>query len=770
MVPAPLLAITAGWSSTVPAWGRPLIEHPRLLAEVAVFRASHNVDPADSRITGPNQFATRSAMTQKAILKRLDTAIRATDMGAARWRDAAEALDRRIPRDPYWPQLAAHLDDAARAGADIKTLLAAAMERGGPLPDELPAAALWWRLAGSLSPATLDSANSRLRPHWTPDLHRILGSRIAETVMADPAWPSLVAAVAASDWQPADLLEAAAEHMHDLAAIGDVRPDQICRLLAYRVELLTQGASSVFRDVPHPSTDPAEHSSPDAGVDLRSEPADDHLYEPPPDPHDLDYGYAEDHLGGLDFEDLPRHRPTPDSLDADLTALRRSRDTARAEVAALTAAIFRFGGGPAEAAAAAELTELHRRHSEQRPYQHQLAHAHAEWVAAEHRRDTHRSSLADLANKITAAHARDDRDLADRFEALLGELARHTTAIDDAAVAARADRDAAHAALLDLAGGPDGIVTDRDLDARRRAAIESDTAALQRARVRARDLDNQVYRAEAAAARAFVQRPVAAFDLSRELDQMREEIELVESAGLRSPAAVYADCPETALEGLSEAGRVVVRHLVDSDMAVQILEVGHRDEKSALLHTVALAAHHSDAKVLAIPASSAAADEARGRRYSDSTASPAEAIDKLTTGQWTPPPGTLLIVDDADHLDDPQLRRLTTHAGATNTKLLLVTSASGTPGPSRHLTAALAGTLPWSQQLGDTRSTDSALSRATAHLAGLAMTPHDDIYRQARALLVRRDNLVGVYRNVAAAVVLRDASRGGPENNLGASL
>nr|MCW1959460.1 hypothetical protein [Mycobacterium sp.] len=145
-------------------------------------------------------------------------------------------------------------------------------------------------------------------------------------------------------------------------------------------------------------------------------------------------------------------------------------------------------------------------------------------------------------------------------------------------------------------------------------------------------------------------------------------------------------------------------------------------------------------------------------------------IDKLTTGQWTPPPGTLHIVDDADHLDDPQLRRLTTHAGATNTKLLLVTSASGTPGPSRHLTAALAGTLPWTQQLGDTHSTDSALSRVATHLGSLPSTPRDDTYRQAKALLVRRDNLIGVYRNVAAAVVLRGASRGGPENNLDASL
>lgn len=766
-------ALAHTWTAaTVPAWGRALTEHPRLLAEVAVFRASHNVDPADSRITGPSQFATRSAMTQKAILKRLDKAIRATDLGAARWRTAAETLDRRITRDPYWPQLAAHLDDAARAGADIKSLLADAMERGGPLPDELPAAALWWRLAGSLSPATLDSANSRLRPEWTTELHRILGSRIAETVTADPAWPSLVAAVAASDWPPAEILEAAAEHMHDLAAVGDVRPDQICRLLAYRVELLTSGASSAFRDVPHPGTDSAEHSA-DTAADLNADPPHDPLYEPPPDPYDLDYGYADDDsLGDLDFDDLPRHRPTPSSVDTDLTDLRRQRDAARRDVATRTDAIFRLGGGPAETAAAAALTELHRRHSEQRPYQHQLAHAHAEWVAAEHRRDTHHSLLGQLANQIAAAHARDDTDLADRFGAHRDELAQHTTAIDAAADHARAERDAAHMALLEVAGGPDGVVTDHDLDATRRAAVDADIAALQRARIHARNLDNQVYRAEAAAARVFAQHPRGDFDLSGELNQMREEIELVESAGLRSPATVYADCPADVAAELSDAAQTVVGHIVDSDMAVQLLQVGGSPEKAAVIRAVALAAHHSDAKVLAIPASPAAADHARQHRYSDAIATPAAAIDKLTNGQWAPPPGTLLIADDADHLDEVELRRLASYAGSTNTKLLLVTSTTAAPGPTRHLTAALADTLPWSQQIGDTTSaaSESALSRAAIHFRGHTALPEDETHRQAAALLTRRDNLIGVYRNLAAPVAARDTGRAAAGTDLGASL
>ncbi|WP_196761636.1 hypothetical protein, partial [Mycobacterium avium] len=37
-------------AASAPAWARPLLDHSRsLLAEIAVFRASHNVDAADTR-------------------------------------------------------------------------------------------------------------------------------------------------------------------------------------------------------------------------------------------------------------------------------------------------------------------------------------------------------------------------------------------------------------------------------------------------------------------------------------------------------------------------------------------------------------------------------------------------------------------------------------------------------------------------------------------------------------------------------------------------
>lgn len=61
-------ATTTTWTAaTMPAWARPVSTHPRLLAELAAFRAAHDVDPADTRITGAPQYPARSAAVQHAL-------------------------------------------------------------------------------------------------------------------------------------------------------------------------------------------------------------------------------------------------------------------------------------------------------------------------------------------------------------------------------------------------------------------------------------------------------------------------------------------------------------------------------------------------------------------------------------------------------------------------------------------------------------------------------------------------------------------------------
>lgn len=244
-----------GWElGTAPAWARPLLgQRDSLIAEIAVFRAAHGVDPADTRITGPEQHPNRSQVFQHLIHARLDAALTRANTDAARWRQLAENHDRHLTADPFWPRLATHLNDAAQAGADIDTLLRDALAAHGPLPSEMPAAALWWRLAGTLAPPSLDRADTTLRPAWAPQLHGLFGTVVAEAILTDHAWPALVAAVAASDWPPADLLAAAAEHMHDINAEKPLRPDQYARLLTYRVELLTHHAATLDPDVPHPA-------------------------------------------------------------------------------------------------------------------------------------------------------------------------------------------------------------------------------------------------------------------------------------------------------------------------------------------------------------------------------------------------------------------------------------------------------------------------------------------------------------------------------------
>src|SRR6185436_5344265 len=104
-----------------------------------------------------------------------------------------------------------------------------------------------------------------------------------------------------------------------------------------------------------------------------------------------------------------------------------------------------------------------------------------------------------------AAHDAGDADLAATYLPHRDELNQHTTDLDSAVTRTRQTLDAARAALIETAGGPDRIVTERDIHDVRQRAQRADLDALAQARAYAHDLDAQVARAEAAAARAFAE-------------------------------------------------------------------------------------------------------------------------------------------------------------------------------------------------------------------------------------------------------------------------
>jgi len=180
-------ATTREWTdATAPLWAKPVMAtDPALAAEIAVFRAAVGVPPQDSRPLGAKQYPARTRAVQALLETHAAKAIGRRHADTRRWHHLIDSIDPRIRTDGYWPQLATRLADAARGRPDLARLVKAAAAQA-PLPDEMPAAALWWRLAAELSPVTLDTPRAHLRPAWISDLHDVFGSAVAETIAADP--------------------------------------------------------------------------------------------------------------------------------------------------------------------------------------------------------------------------------------------------------------------------------------------------------------------------------------------------------------------------------------------------------------------------------------------------------------------------------------------------------------------------------------------------------------------------------------------------------
>ncbi|MEV0688385.1 MobF family relaxase [Nocardia sp. NPDC050378] len=263
-----------GWTpGTAPAWARPLLgTDPALLGELAVWRAGLGVPDTDIRPTGADRYTALERLHQKRLQQRVIAAYGDPAQPHNRWADVVDTIDSRISTDTLWPVVADKIDLADRAGLDVTTLLTdAAAQR--PLPDEMPAAALWARL--ELEPSALDTAGTDpLRPDWLPDLEAVLGTDMAEQLTTEPAWPRVVAAVerATRTWSPRDLLFTAHELLQGAQPddAAPLRPDQLAAALAWRIDALHLHTPTPTPTPPdrRPETTAAEPITPD----LDSEP------------------------------------------------------------------------------------------------------------------------------------------------------------------------------------------------------------------------------------------------------------------------------------------------------------------------------------------------------------------------------------------------------------------------------------------------------------------------------------------------------------------
>ena len=135
-------------SGETPAWAaKPHTRLPaELIADVQTWRAATQVDPSDLRPTGPPQLGYATRIFQQRLDMRLAAA------NAHSNREWPQLLATEVPSviaDPFLPALEERLSNLARAGFDA-TLLVRSAAAAGPLPDDHPAAALWWRILDQL--------------------------------------------------------------------------------------------------------------------------------------------------------------------------------------------------------------------------------------------------------------------------------------------------------------------------------------------------------------------------------------------------------------------------------------------------------------------------------------------------------------------------------------------------------------------------------------------------------------------------------------------
>jgi DNA primase catalytic core len=206
------------------------------------------------------------------------------------------------------------------------------------LPDEQPATALWWRLSRHLSPAataaTSGSGASTLRPSWTPVLIDKLGQARADRVLADPAWPALVAAVNgahtgqhSTEWTPEQLLATAIESTLAIpSSTGGVTDGEFAAALVWRIAALTDPEPLDYDAAPD---DPYESEL--------APPEDLHLLDLSADPDSPSVVYDKEIPFDPDYD-----APPPDDIEETVSAI-ADEVVAPAELAAvqLDGAVYR---------------------------------------------------------------------------------------------------------------------------------------------------------------------------------------------------------------------------------------------------------------------------------------------------------------------------------------------------------------------------------------------------------------------------------------------
>jgi DNA primase catalytic core len=214
----------------------------RLVEDIEVWRAATGVSPDDQRPTGPMQRHKTARIWQRQLDEKLGGSL------SPAWHEWAPLIGQIAPtarNDSFAPILASRLAAISHAGINATQLLRIAVI-GKPLPDDHPAAALWWRICRHLTPSLSAQINQNptfIKP-WESKLAELVGAKRAEALQASPWWPALVKAVDQGlrrGWRIEDLLRPTNSGPH--AAAMDP-----CQAMVWRISV---ALDAVPDDEPH---------------------------------------------------------------------------------------------------------------------------------------------------------------------------------------------------------------------------------------------------------------------------------------------------------------------------------------------------------------------------------------------------------------------------------------------------------------------------------------------------------------------------------------
>ena len=228
--------------TTAPPWAVHLMDptHQQLVGDLAVWRAATGVPAQDRRPTGAPQLGAAAARVQHDLDARA-AQVQGDPRSAAReWAPLANRLGLDVSQDPYWPELASHLDLLRRLHLDAADMLtAAAAEK--PLPDEQGAAALWWRMSRHLSPAAITAtggsgASATIQEPAPSQAWHDLAASIDLRLTTAEDWPTLERAIHDAHTAGYDV----AIELPRLAAKGQLATERTATDLAYRLRAASQ--------------------------------------------------------------------------------------------------------------------------------------------------------------------------------------------------------------------------------------------------------------------------------------------------------------------------------------------------------------------------------------------------------------------------------------------------------------------------------------------------------------------------------------------------